>query len=81
MNPLLYRTTDIYLASFLLYRDASFEGCTRLGPKKTEFRFVTGRDLHDLLRLYWSGQPTLIVPFRIFDCLRKLKSLLIAESR
>src|SRR6266508_2008147 len=69
-----YKTNDPYLASFVLSEGAVLAGCTRLGPKKVEFRFVADRSLHEVLRLYWSGMATVIVPGRLFAALRKLKS-------
>lgn len=69
-----YRTTDPYLASFVLSEGAVLTGCTRLGPKKVEFRFVADRTLHELLQIYWSGVPIQIAPLNLFTALRKLKS-------
>ena len=40
---------------------------------QVEYRFVADRHLHELLRLYWSGVPTVVVPIRLFGVLRKLK--------
>ena len=74
MNAALHRTTDPYLASFLSSQKAALAGCTRIGPKKVEFRFVADRRLHALLRLYWSGEPVLLVPARLLASLRALKS-------
>src|SRR5438105_283061 len=69
----LYRTIDPYLASFLLSEGGSLEGTARLGPKTMEFCFAAHRDLHELLRLYWSGQPLCLVPARLFRALQILK--------
>jgi hypothetical protein len=74
MDSPLHKTCDPYLASFLSSQKAVLAGGARLGPKKVEFRFVADRRLHDLLRLYWSNEPVLIVPSRLMDCLRTLKS-------
>ena len=68
-----YVTHDPYLASFLLYEGAVLAGLQRLGPKKVEFRFVADRTLHELLRLYWGGVPTLVVPSRLFGALQWVK--------
>jgi len=68
-----YVTNDPYLASFILSEGAVLAGLKRLGPKKVEFRFLADRQLHDLLRLYWSGVQTLVVPARLFGVLRWLK--------
>ncbi len=74
MPPPLYRTTDFHLAGFLKSQGVALEGCTRVGPKRVEFRFIADRRLHELLRLYWSGQPILLVPGRLTEALRTLKS-------
>ena len=75
MDPPHYTTTDRYLSSFILYHRAALISCTRLGPKKVEYRFRSDRRLHELLRLYWSGLPTPVVPRRLFAALQRLKSL------
>lgn len=69
-----YVTTDIYLSSFLLHRGATLTGLRRLGEKRVEFRFATGPGLHTLLRLYWSGEHTPVVPWELFMSLRRLKN-------
>jgi hypothetical protein len=74
MTGPLHRTCDTYLASFLTSQKAVLAGCTRLSPKKVEFRFVADRRLHDLLRLYWSGEPVWLVPSRLLEAHRTLKS-------
>ncbi len=66
-------TNDPYLASFVLSEGAVLAGCTRLGPKKVEFRFLADQRLHELLRLYWSGVATPIAPLRLFGVHRELK--------
>jgi len=70
----LYKTTDTYLSSFLRSQGGLLVGCQRLTPKKVEFWFVADRRLHGLLRLYWSGEPVLLVPYRLLEALRRLKS-------
>lgn len=69
-----YKTTDPYLASYVISEGAVLAGCTRLGPKKVEFRFVADAHLHELLRRYWSGARLSIAPARLFAALRLLKS-------
>lgn len=75
----LYRTTDIYLACFLLHCEAVLVGCRRLRPKKSEFQFAADQRLHQLLRLYWSGLPTPVVPSRLLGTLKYLKRRALAE--
>jgi hypothetical protein len=80
MPPVLYKTNDPYLASFILSEHAVFVGCRRLGPKTVEYSFVADRTLHALLRVYWSGRLILIVPARLMDALRFLKSRSITRA-
>src|ERR1700693_3302416 len=81
MSDSHYTTNDPYLASFLLSERAGLAGCHRLAPKRVEFRFVADRHLYELLRLYWSGSPTLVVPRRLFDALRWFKSRSLTQWR
>jgi hypothetical protein len=74
MTVAQYTTTDPYLSSFLLSQGAVLLGCTRLGPKRVEFRFAADRRLHELLYLYRNQKPTLVVPAHLFGALRRLKS-------
>lgn len=74
MTQPLYACPDFYLASFLLYQGAVLVGCTRLGPKRVEFRFVADERLHQLLRAYWSRRPVHLVAAELFDAHRRLKS-------
>jgi hypothetical protein len=69
-----YRTTDTYLAAFLVSQGIDLAGFRRIGPKKVEFRFPAGRRLHGLLRVYWSGEPVLFTLARLFAAHRQLKS-------
>jgi hypothetical protein len=75
-----YKTTDPYLASFLLSEGAVLRGCTRLSPKRVEYRFETGSMLHGLLRIYWSGQRITVCPSYLFSSLRKLKQRSLTRS-
>lgn len=70
-----YTTRDFYLASFVLSEGAVLVGVKRLGPKKVEFRFLAGPELHTLLRLYWRNEPVLLTPSQLFNSHRELKSL------
>lgn len=79
MSPPLYRTTDIYLACFLLHADAVLAGCRRLRPKKSEFSFIADERLHQLLRLYWREVPAPVVPARFLRTLTFLKRRALQE--
>jgi hypothetical protein len=79
MTDPTYTTTDFHLAAFLLNEGAAFLGCTRLKPKKVEFRFAADEALHMLLRLYWRGQPLPIVPAKLLAAHHKLKCLSITR--
>lgn len=73
MTPAHHKTTDTYLSSFLLSQGAVLAGCTRIGPKKVEFRFVADRRLHGLIQLYSSETPVVLVPSRLLAAHRQLK--------
>ena len=73
MNAAIHITNDPYLASFVLSEGAVLTGSTRLGPKTVEFRFIADRRLHDLLRLYRSGERIFVSPVQLFAALRMLK--------
>ena len=79
MHTAHYKTLDRYLASYLLAEGAVLAGCTRLGPKTVEYRYLADRSLHEMLRRYWSGLPLLIPPIRLFKAHQHLKSLSIAR--
>lgn len=70
-------TTDPYLAAFLCYRGAAFLGCKRVRPKTVEFRFAADAVLHTLMRAYWAGDLTPVVPAILFAHLHRLKCLSI----
>lgn len=72
--PPTYVTTDLYLSAFLCHKGAIMEGLRRLGPKRVEFRFAADERLHHLLRLYWSGSLTPVVPWEMFMSMRTLKN-------
>jgi hypothetical protein len=72
-----YATTDIYLAAFLCHRGGRLLNLRRRTQKKVEFSFAADAELHALLRLYWGGRLTPVVPWEMFLCLRRLKNLSI----
>ena len=75
-----YMTTDRYLASFLCFRAAVLLSYRRVGPKTVEYCFRADEELHELLRLYWSGQLTPVIPAQLFATLHRLKCLSIFRS-
>jgi hypothetical protein len=72
MRP-VYVTTDLHLASFLYFRGAALVTSKRLRPKVYSFGFAADRELHDLVRLYWSGALTPVVPSLLLETPLKLK--------
>jgi hypothetical protein len=74
MSSPSYTTNDAHLSSFLLSEGCPLICAKRLGPKRVEFRFAADRTLHELVRLYWSGQVIQVSPLRLFGALRQLKS-------
>ena len=75
-----YMSTDRYLASFLCFRGAVLLSHRRVGPKTVEFFFRANEELRELLRFYWSGQLTPIIPSEVFASLHRLKCLSIVRS-
>jgi len=80
MTSAEYKTTDRYLASFLAFRGSALTGHRRVGPKKVEFRFRADPELHELLRLYWSGRLTPLIPAELFSSFHRLKCLSIERQ-
>ena len=81
MPPPEYVTTDIYLTSFLVHRGSVLHGLRRLGPKRVEFRLAANPQLHHLLRLYWSGVMTPVVPWELFATYHRLKCQSITRDK
>lgn len=77
MLPPEYVTMDFFLAAFLVHKGGTLRSLRRHGPKKVEFRFATGEQLHALLRLYWSGNVVPVIPWEMFLCYHRLKCLSI----
>jgi Domain of unknown function (DUF5659) len=69
-----YETSNVYLAAFLLCQGATLLGFERVSPRRNLFRFASDEALHNLLRLYWQNVPFTIVPTKLFNSLRELKS-------
>ncbi len=67
--------TDIFLASFLMARGASFLSYDRSNPKRPRFFFVKDDQLEYQVRLYYSGRATQIPAYELFDCYRHLRCL------
>jgi hypothetical protein len=75
MTSAPYGTSNVYLASFLLCQGAVLLGFERPSRRRFVYRFSADEKLHDLLRLYWSVTPIMLVPDALFGSLRRLKSL------
>ncbi len=76
-----HATTDIYLTSFLVHRGSVLHGLRRLGPKRVEFRLAADARLHRLLRLYWGGAVTPVVPWELFATYHRLKCQCITRDK
>lgn len=74
MTPLLYETSNIYVASYLICQGATLIETERVSARRTIFRFHSDEYLHAVLRVYWSNERVLIPPALLFTTLRKLKS-------
>jgi hypothetical protein len=70
-----YETSNVYLASFLLYLGAVFIGFERVSKRRFLFRFRADEKLHEILRLYWRNTEVPLIPARLFGRLRRLKGL------
>lgn len=81
MPPPEYLTTDIYLTSFLVHRGTAMHGLRRLGPKRVEFSLAADAQLHRLLRLYWRGAMTPVVPWELFATYHRLKCQSITRDK
>lgn len=77
MIDALYTTTDAHLSAFLVNEGARFVGLDRLSSKRVLFSFIADRELHVLLRRYWSGDPIPLVPSRLLGTLFSLRCLSI----
>ena len=75
MTSVPYGTSNVYLASFLLCQRAVLLGFERPSRRRFVYRFSADEKLHELLRLYWSVTPIMLVPDALFGSLRRLKSL------
>lgn len=75
MSSPAYVTSDVYLAAFFLSQGLGLISCERVSARRNEFRFASSEKLHELLRLYWRRDALPLVPFHLFESLRKLKSI------
>ena len=69
-----YRTNDIYLASFLIAEEAEVISVRRVGPKTVEVCFASDWRLHELIRFYRRERPLSVIPLRLFEALKSVKS-------
>jgi hypothetical protein len=76
-----YTTTDLHLASFLYCRAADLLGCVRVRPKTYQFHFRADPALHELLRIYWGGALTPVVPAQLLATPQNLKSTALGRKR
>ena len=65
--PAEYVTQNLHLAAFLYHRGAVLTGCVRVRPKRYRFHFAADWELHESLRVYWSGDLTPVVPASLLD--------------
>lgn len=72
----LYETSNHYLASFLLSQGVKLCAISRVGRRRTIFRFEATEKLHELLRQYWRQQEMLLIPLRLFTAHQRIKSII-----
>lgn len=75
----LYRTSDIYVASYLLSKGLQIRGIDRNNPRRSEFIFLDREDRPQLVQVFLCGQAVGNLPDFIFY-IRKAKHLLYSHE-
>jgi len=71
----LYRTSDFYIAAWLLSNGLQLQGIDRSNKRRNDFIFIDREDRPQLVRTFMCGQATGNLPDFIFF-IRKVKRLL-----
>lgn len=79
--PVGYTTINLHLAAFLLHRGAVLLDCQRTRPKRYRFVFATDSKLHALIRTYWQGVLTPVIPSALLAMPQELKSRAMGRRR
>lgn len=78
--PVGYTTINLHLAAFLLHRGAVLLDCQRTRPKRYRFVFVSDSQLHELIRIYWRGVLTPVIPSDLLKAPQALKSTALGRK-
>lgn len=74
-----YRTSDFYVAAWLLFNGLQLEGIDRHNPRRSEFIFEDREDRSELVHSFVCGQAEGNLPDFIFY-IRKAKRLLYSRE-
>jgi len=75
----VYRTSDLYVAAFLLLKGLQIQGLDRHNPRRCDFIFRDREDRPRLVQTFVSGQAIGNLPDFIFY-IRKAKRLLYSSE-
>jgi len=75
----LYRTSDFYIAAYLLSNGLQIQGIDRHNPRRSEFIFIDREDRPHLVQSFLCGQAVGNLPDFIFH-LRRAKRLLYSNE-
>ncbi len=74
-----YRTSDIYIASYLLSKGLELQGIDRRNSKRCDFIFVDREDRSNLVRAFMCGQAEGNLPDFLYH-LKRAKRLLYSRE-
>lgn len=75
----IYRTSDFYVAAFLLLKGLQIQGLDRHNPRRCDFIFLDREDRPQLVQSFACGRATGNLPDFIFY-IRKAKRLLYSAE-
>jgi len=74
-----YRTSDIYIASYLLFKGLELEGIDRRDSQRCDFIFVDREDRPNLVRAFMCGQAEGNLPDFLYH-FKRAKRLLYSRE-
>jgi len=75
----IYKTSDFYVAAYLLSKGLQIQGIDRHNPRRSEFIFIDREDRPQLVQSFLCGQAVGNLPDFIFY-IRKAKRLLYSAE-
>ena len=75
----IYRTSDIYIASYLLSKGLELQGVDRRNSKRCDFIFVDREDRPNLVRTFMCGQAEGNLPDFLYHFKRAKRLLYSSE--